>query len=249
MRYTRSVYPLGDHSQSWVSNLSLQSAVIYFIVQYAYESPTARTDGYNGYVYEFSTVRIPLFTRYSLIDSHVDYGFGRCLHHQRIQRTQYACLDWLGVLRSVRWNNPCMGIHSQSAPSISKQHLLIHKPQAIYSVIRPGWFITNVYGNNKFLFTSAYFWLCMPVVICLSFLPRYLAKAYKAGYAPDDLDILRYANKQDPHRDLGLEAYDNTQNSTAPYGRSTARSTSRVGSSSMVPASSRASSVDSRYAA
>ncbi|TFL07331.1 hypothetical protein BDV98DRAFT_599642 [Pterulicium gracile] len=192
-----------------------QSAVIYFIVQYAYESPTARTDGYNGYVYEFSTTMV-------LVAVFITNGYNGL--------NTRAWTGWVFF-------------------AVSVGTILVWGFTAIYSVIRPGWFITNVYGNNKFLFTSAYFWLCMPVVICLSFLPRYLAKAYKAGYAPDDLDILRYANKQDPHRDLGLEAYDNTQNSTAPYGRSTARSTSRVGSSSMVPASSRASSVDSRYAA
>jgi hypothetical protein len=34
----------------------LQSVVIYFFVQYSYETITARTDGYGVYIYEMSTV-------------------------------------------------------------------------------------------------------------------------------------------------------------------------------------------------
>jgi phospholipid-translocating ATPase len=49
-----------------VAHSLTQSTVIYFIVQYAYFSPTARSDGYGVGLYEFSTVRpvllIEIFT-------------------------------------------------------------------------------------------------------------------------------------------------------------------------------------------
>jgi len=78
---------------------------------------------------------------------------------------------------------------------------------AIYSLISPGWFVTPVYGNDNFLFPSAYFWLCLPITILFSLLPRYLAKAWKFGYMPNDIDIVRWNRKIYPHRDLGHDAY------------------------------------------
>ncbi|KAF9076326.1 phospholipid-translocating ATPase [Rhodocollybia butyracea] len=81
---------------------------------------------------------------------------------------------------------------------------------AIYNLISPGWFYTPVYGNNHFLFHSAYFWLCLPLTICLSLLPRYLFKAYKFIFTPDDIDIMRWANKMDPTRDYATHAHIHT---------------------------------------
>lgn len=78
---------------------------------------------------------------------------------------------------------------------------------AVYLSISPGWFVTPVYGLNHFLWPSAYFWLCLPITVCLALAPRYLAKAWKFGFAPDDIDIMRYIRKTDPHRDLAKEAY------------------------------------------
>ncbi|KAK2466652.1 hypothetical protein APHAL10511_000910 [Amanita phalloides] len=69
---------------------------------------------------------------------------------------------------------------------------------AIYNTISPGWFSTPIYGNNIFLFHSAYFWLCLPLVVCIALLPRYLLKAWKFGFAPDDFDIMRYIHKKHP---------------------------------------------------
>jgi phospholipid-translocating ATPase len=36
----------------------------------------------------------------------------------------------------------------------------------------------------------------------IALLPRYLYKAWKFGFAPDDIDILRYLYKTEPERDL-----------------------------------------------
>ena len=65
--------------------------------------------------------------------------------------------------------------------------------------------MTFVWGNNNFLFKSAYFWLCLPLTILLALLPRYIFKAWKFGFRPDDVDIFRYISKKDPNRDLSRD--------------------------------------------
>ncbi|KAJ3734877.1 phospholipid-translocating ATPase [Lentinula guzmanii] len=85
--------------------------------------------------------------------------------------------------------------------------ILVWVYTAIYNLISPGWFYTPVYGNDIFVFHSAYFWLCLPLTICLALAPRYILKAYKFIFAPDDLDIMRWASKINPHRDYTKEAH------------------------------------------
>ena len=65
--------------------------------------------------------------------------------------------------------------------------------------------MTWVWGNNNFLFKSAYFWLCVPLTVLLALLPRYIFKAWKFGFHPDDIDIFRYISKKDRHRDLSRD--------------------------------------------
>jgi len=72
----------------------------------------------------------------------------------------------------------------------------------VYSDISPGWFYVAVFGNNRFLFRSAYFWLCNLFAFFICLLPRYLAKATKTIYWPDDLDILRVIKKYNPDIDV-----------------------------------------------
>ncbi|KIJ69189.1 hypothetical protein HYDPIDRAFT_144965 [Hydnomerulius pinastri MD-312] len=72
----------------------------------------------------------------------------------------------------------------------------------VYSAISPGWFVTDIYGNNHFLFTSAYFWLCQPLTIAIALLPRYLYRSWQLGYAPGDLELLRYIRKTQPNIDM-----------------------------------------------
>lgn len=71
----------------------------------------------------------------------------------------------------------------------------------------PGWFATGAYGNDHYLFLSAYFWLCLPITILFALMPRYLAKAWKFGYMPDDIDIVRWNHTMHPERDIGKDAY------------------------------------------
>ncbi|KAH0830747.1 hypothetical protein J3R83DRAFT_2226 [Lanmaoa asiatica] len=72
----------------------------------------------------------------------------------------------------------------------------------VYDAISPGWFVTDVYGNNQFLFKSAYFWLCQPLCVAIALLPRYLYRAWETGYAPGDLELLRYIRKTQPDLDM-----------------------------------------------
>ncbi|TFK54630.1 phospholipid-translocating ATPase [Heliocybe sulcata] len=80
--------------------------------------------------------------------------------------------------------------------------VLVWAYTAIYSVISPGWFATGVYGNDHYLFHSALFWFGVVLTVLLALAPRYIAKAYKFSFAPDDVSIMRWALKQDPHLDL-----------------------------------------------
>ncbi|KAF8077575.1 phospholipid-translocating ATPase [Lyophyllum atratum] len=76
----------------------------------------------------------------------------------------------------------------------------------IYSLISPGYAVTSLYGNYFLLFTSAYFWFCIPITFFLSLAPRLLVKAWKFGFAPDDLDTMRWISKYEPHRDFAHDA-------------------------------------------
>ncbi|KAF8447755.1 hypothetical protein L210DRAFT_940528 [Boletus edulis BED1] len=72
----------------------------------------------------------------------------------------------------------------------------------VYNSISPGWFVTSVYGNNQFLFKSAFFWLTQPLCVAIALLPRYLYRAWETGYAPGDLELLRYIRKTQPDLDM-----------------------------------------------
>ena len=60
-------------------------------------------------------------------------------------------------------------------------------------------------GNDHYLFQSAYFWFGLIITFFISMLPRYVAKAYRVHYMPNDIDILRIVHKQQPYRDLSTD--------------------------------------------
>ncbi|KAK0474295.1 phospholipid-translocating ATPase [Armillaria luteobubalina] len=62
--------------------------------------------------------------------------------------------------------------------------------------------------SSILLFRSTLFWLSLPITVCLSLVPRYIAKAWKFGFAPDDIDILQYIRKVYPGRDLRSTHYE-----------------------------------------
>jgi phospholipid-translocating ATPase len=101
---------------------------------------------------------------------------------------------------------------------------------AIYSAISPGWIVTPIYGNNARLWPSAYFWFALLLTVCLCLAPRFIAKAIKFGYFPDDLDIMRFNRKMYPERDLAQDAQPSSALSAlkAPASRSSRSLNSRA---------------------
>jgi len=110
--------------------------------------------------------------------------------------------------------------------------------KAIYNVISPGWFVTSVYGNNDFLFRSAYYWLSLPLVVILSLTPRYLAKVYKITYRPNDIDIIRFIRKKDHQYDFSHEAATHSSFITYSFGPSSTLPHTRTISASSLPRTS-----------
>lgn len=64
-----------------------------------------------------------------------------------------------------------------------------------------------MYGNNHFLWPSAYFWFGILLTFLLAMTPRYLYKSYKFIFNPNDFDIMRWAKKIDPNRDFAKDAH------------------------------------------
>ncbi|KAL0946504.1 hypothetical protein HGRIS_012720 [Hohenbuehelia grisea] len=149
-----------------------QSAVIFFLVLYTYVTPTARTDGYDVYLYEFSTTMV------------IAAVTAACLYNG-LNTNVWTGWVFFAVLVGI---------------------VLVWAYTAIYSIISPGWFYTPAFGNDHYLFRSAYFWFCLPLTIFIALLPRYIAKAWKFGYAPDDIDTMRYLHKVKPSMDIAHDA-------------------------------------------
>lgn len=75
--------------------------------------------------------------------------------------------------------------------------------QIIYSALGPNTAPTsNLYGNDHFLFRSAYFWLSLPLTFFIALAPRYLYKSWKFIYNPGDLETFQLLQKKYPGRDL-----------------------------------------------
>ncbi|OSX66767.1 hypothetical protein POSPLADRAFT_1044103 [Postia placenta MAD-698-R-SB12] len=72
----------------------------------------------------------------------------------------------------------------------------------VYSAITPGWFSTPIYGNDAYLWPSAYFWFCILLTVVLALLQRYLCKWYKFAFYPADVDRVRWLHKIYPNRDF-----------------------------------------------
>jgi phospholipid-translocating ATPase len=62
--------------------------------------------------------------------------------------------------------------------------------------------VTTLYGNDHYVFRSAYFWLCIPITVSLSLAPRFLYKAWKFGYNAGDLETFQLLQKMYPNQDL-----------------------------------------------
>lgn len=106
----------------------------------------------------------------------------------------------MGVFRHIPWHCLVVAIHGVCLSTDLDDHS--HLFQIVYSEIAPGWFYTPVFGNNRFLFRSPLFWFSVFLTTCVALLPRYISKAYKFGFAPDDFAILRYIRKTNPSFDF-----------------------------------------------
>ncbi|KAJ7436207.1 phospholipid-translocating ATPase [Mycena latifolia] len=191
-----------------------QSAIIFFLIRYTYDSTTARPDGYNVYQYEFSTTMVIA----AVLSVNLFNGLNTNV--------------WTGwVFFAV-----LLGI------------VLVWAYTAIYSIISPGWISTPVFGNDHYLFRSAYFWLCIPLTVFLALAPRYIARAWSFGVQPSDVDILRWILHEEPARDLGAAA--STDGGHAPGLAALKRAASRASSRSSLPRGvpAGASAVDLRSA-
>ncbi|GLB34568.1 putative cation transport ATPase (P-type) (TC 3.A.3) family, type IV subfamily protein [Lyophyllum shimeji] len=181
----------------------MQSAVIFFLILYAYVTVSARPDGWQVTLYEFSTTMV--FS--AVLAANLFNG---------LNTNVWTGWVWFAVLIGL---------------------LLLWIYTAIYASISPGWFVTPLYGYNHILWPSAFFWFCMPLTVCIALAPRYLAKAWKFGFAPDDIDIMRYISKMEPDRDVVKDAYMARTSSMRPLGRaSSSRRTSRTSLASALPA-------------
>jgi phospholipid-translocating ATPase len=164
----------------------LQSTIIYFIILYGYFVPTSRSDGYDVSQYEFSTVMV--------ISAVFVANFFNGLETN----------VWTGwVFFAVALGNVLVLLYTVSkAWKYFSTTIAYARYKAIYNSVSPGWFSTPVFGNNHFLWPSAYFWFGIVLTFFLSLAPRYVYKSYNFIFNPNDFDIMRWAKKIDPHRDF-----------------------------------------------
>ena len=121
--------------------------------------------------------------------------------------------------------------------------------QVIYSALSPSFTSTQVYGNNSFLFPSAYFWLSIPLTLFLSLAPRYLIKAWQFTYYPGDLEAFQYLQAKYPNEDLSRFSGSEQEPALATLKRRTtfaSRHSSRVSSVVSLERQSTRGSVDVR---
>ncbi|GAA6016553.1 hypothetical protein JCM10207_002838 [Rhodosporidiobolus poonsookiae] len=144
-----------------------QSAVIYFFILYAYDSTSARSDGYDVNMYEFSTI---------------------------MAVAAVLAANFYNGLNTFSWNWWVLA-------GVLIGPVLIVLYTAVYSAFPPSLIWTYVWGNNHYLWPSAYWWLLLLFTILLSLGPRYLYRYIAENYFPTDIDILRQMEKRDPNHD------------------------------------------------
>ncbi|KAL4077222.1 hypothetical protein V8B97DRAFT_1866494 [Scleroderma yunnanense] len=191
----------------------IQSVPLYFIITYAYFTTTARSDGYDIALYEYSTTMV--FAAVAVV----------CLYNG-LNTNVWTAWVFFAVFIGI---------------------VLLWLFTVVYNSISPGWFVTDVYGNNHFLFRSAYFWLCQPLAIAITLLPRYLSRAWRLGYAPGDLEILRYIRKKHPDVDITtcrLDRQDRHSKASVSRWRPSSRASRPVSFSSVIGGSPTDHSVD-----
>jgi len=141
---------------------------VFFLLLYSYKTTSSREDGYDVYMYEFSTTMVIAAVMV------VNAFHGICT-------SAWTAWVWFAVSIGV---------------------ILIWIYTAVYSAIPPSAFAVPVYGNDYYLFRSAYYWFGILLTFFVALLPRYVAKACRVLYMPNDIDTLRIVHKQHPEIDL-----------------------------------------------
>ncbi|KAK7467656.1 hypothetical protein VKT23_004709 [Stygiomarasmius scandens] len=154
-----------------------QSVILYFFIMYTYTTTSARSDGYDVGLYEWSTTSAVA----AVMVADIFTGM-----------TATAWTWWLVFAVFI-------GV------------VIVWAYTLIYSALSPSYQWTFTYGLYYFLCTSAYFWFGLILTFVLALAPRFIAKAYKSAFAPDDLDIIRYIHKTEPYRDLSADAHPEPQ--------------------------------------
>lgn len=76
---------------------------------------------------------------------------------------------------------------------------------AIYTIIPPTLYQTNIYGNDVFLFRAAACWFGWAFTLILALLPRYLIKYGNQNLWPNDIDLMRLVRKYHPDVDVNTD--------------------------------------------
>lgn len=99
---------------AYMLEATAQSAIIFFLILYAYVTTTSRRDGYDVYIDEFSTVSIAnVLPRHTsdLIWLIADHGHLCCHDGGPLQWHEHSRLDWLDLLCRRSWHRPHLGLH------------------------------------------------------------------------------------------------------------------------------------------
>ncbi|PWN45004.1 phospholipid-translocating P-type ATPase [Ceraceosorus guamensis] len=144
-----------------------QSVVLFFFVTYTYDTTTARTDGYDIQLYEFTTTMaqasVLAANFYTILWSNA----------------------WTWWLVCAAWFGPVI--------------FFVFAP--IYAALPPTLNWSYSYGNNHYLYYSAYYWFAGFLTVFLCIIPRIILRHVREVYYPHDMQVLRAIDKYDPKHD------------------------------------------------
>ncbi|KAG8960474.1 hypothetical protein FRC05_006836 [Tulasnella sp. 425] len=168
----------------------MQSATIFFLICCTYNTTSSRNDGRGV---QTSTTR----------QRSVNFLYPASTESLRHILPKTMIATTATVVNLINGLNTALPGGSSSqylSLSSSFEHTLLSIPK-----ISPEWLVTDAYGDNRYTFPSSYFWFGIIAMVLLSILPRYVLKAYRFIYPPDDIDILRSLRGIDPEHDIAHE--------------------------------------------
>lgn len=99
---------------------------MFFLLLYSYITTTTRKDGYDVYMYEFSTVSCLLcgWFDWDLIDV-LDYGDFSRHGRKRLPWDQHLRMDRMGLVRHFDWCHFDLGVHCKDSRFVQFLHLCL----------------------------------------------------------------------------------------------------------------------------